>query len=261
MGSDPGLPNLLARAASDRLQSVDAIRIRRAASAGKGLDGYPDYSGEAFLQYALSPPVVWEGGRFVARKAGDEQENFNFPPPIGRRRVHLFRSESVMSLPLRLGKPVGRVDYKHDIHLDLVRAIQALNALGFFAPDRSIRIQAQRLTFRDAFLRVLPDPMALMGLVVGAWVMVVEAEGTTPEGSKATIRGWVLMENREATERRGTTPDYLLTCLAASAGAALIGAKKAPRAGVLAPEELPPDTIGPELELRGVRLRLTQAGG
>lgn len=258
LGSDPGLPNILARAATDRLQTVDAIRIRRAASATDAIDGYPLYSGEAFIRYALAQSVVWEGGKFVNQVSGDGEEDFNFPLPIGRRRVHLFRSESVMTLPLRLGKPVGLVDYKHDIRLELVRAIQALDSIGLLDPGRSIRVLDQRFTFRDAFLRVLPDPLMLMGLKVGAWMMVVEARGTTPEGKNETIVGWVIMENKEASERRQTTPEHLLTSAAAAAGALLIGTKRAPRSGVLVPEELPPAAIASELGTRGVRLNFTQ---
>lgn len=254
LGSDPGLPNVLARAAADRLESVDAILIRRGASATEALDGYPLYSGEAFLQYSLAQPVVWEGGRFVPGQSGTEEEDFVFPPPLGKRRVHLFRSESVMTLPLRLGRPVGRVDYKHDIRPDLVRAIRALDAIGLLDPHRSIRVHDQRVTFRDAFLRALPDPLTLMGLRVGAWMMVVEVRGTTAEGKPETIQGWVVMENREASERRQTTPEHVLTSAAAAAGALLIGTKRTPRPGVLVPEQLPPAAIASELETRGVRL-------
>lgn len=259
IGSDPGLPNILARAAADRLRSVDAILIRRAASAGEALDGYPLYSAEAFLRYALAQPIVWEDGRFVPRRSGADEEDFEFPPPIGRRRVHLFRSESVLTLPLRLGKPVGRVDYKHDIRPDLIQAIHSLDAIDMLDPHRSIRVHGQRLTFRDAFLRVFPDPLSVMGLREGAWVIVVEVRGRNPEGERATIQGWVLMENREASDRRQTTPEHLLTSTAAAAGAILIGTKKAPRAGVLVPEEIPPEVIAPELELRGVRQNFVRA--
>jgi saccharopine dehydrogenase (NAD+, L-lysine-forming) len=261
LGSDPGLPNILARMASDQLQAIHEIRIRRAATATKALDGYPLYSGESFLRYALFPPEVWEEGHLVHKEPGSGEEDFEFPPPIGRRRVTLFRSESVVTVPLRLGKPVGRVDYKHDIRSELVLAIHALNRLGFFEPNRLVRILGAQTTFKEAFLQTFPDPIATMSLRVGAWAMVVEALGTTSEGMETTIRGSVLMENLEATARRETTPEQLLSSRAAAAGALLIGAKKTPRPGVLVPEEFPPAVIIPELERRGVKLHMTRTAG
>ncbi|MFA5896375.1 MAG: saccharopine dehydrogenase NADP-binding domain-containing protein [Thermoplasmata archaeon] len=254
MGSDPGLSNVMARVASDRLQRIDAIRIRRSATGPKAVDGFPMYSREIFLEDALSRPVIWEAGELVDQEPASGEETFEFPSPIGARRVHLFRHEEVLTLPLRLGKPVGRVDYKHDINPDLIRAIHALNALGLFTSSRYIRIGAQRVLFRDSFLATFPEPSTLLTLQSGALAIVVELTGRTGQGEEIKVRGWVVMENREASRRHATTPEHVLAADAAAAGAILIGTKKAPRAGVLAPEELPPEIVMPELEARGVQL-------
>ncbi len=254
MGSDPGLSNVMARVASARFQRIDVIRIRRAATGPKAVDGFPMYSREIFLEDALSQPVIWEAGELVDQQPACGEEPFEFPQPIGPRRVHLFRHEEVLTLPLRLGKPVGRVDYKHDINPDLIRSIHALNALGLFAPERFIRIGAQRVLFRDSFLATFPEPSTLLSLQTGALAIVVEVTGRTGKGEEITVRGWVVMENREASRQHATTPEHVLAADAAAAGAILIGTKKASRAGVLAPEELPPEIVLPELEARGVQL-------
>lgn len=254
MGSDPGLSNVMARVASDRFERIDAIRIRRAATGTRTVDGFPLYSREIFLEDALSRPVVWQGGGLVDQPPASGEEDFEFPPPIGVRRVHLFRHAEVLTLPLRLGKPVGKIDYKHDINPELIRAIHSLNGLGLFASNRTVRVGMHNVAFRDAFLAAFPEPSTLMSLQTGALAIVVEVEGKTKNGEHRTVRGSILMENREASRLHSTTPEHVLAASAAAAAAVLIATRKAPRAGVLAPEELPPDIVLPELQARAIRL-------
>jgi len=260
MGSDPGISNIMARVAADRLHTIDSIRVRKAASGGHKAAGYPLYSREIFLRDAMSRPVVWDGQRLAEREPVSGEEDFDFPPPIGKRHIHLFTHEEVLSLPLRLGKPIGLVDYKHDVNPELVRAIQALSALGLLEADRRIRIGEKAISFRDAFLATFPEPSTLIDPLAGALGIVVEVRGTKPDGSKASIVAALVMENREANRRRGTTSERFLTAATLTAGMNLIHGKKV-RAGVLVPEELPPEVILPMLEARGISFRLSEVAG
>ena len=254
MGSDPGLSNVMVRVASERLDRIDSIRIRRAATGTKAVDGFPLYSREIFLEDALSRPVIWEAGELVEQPPASGEEEFEFPPPIGVRRVHLFRHAEVLTLPRRLGKPVGRIDYKHDINPELIRAIHALHRLGLLSPDRSVVIRGQIVAFRDAFLAAFPEPSTLMSLQTGGLAIVVEVAGRKKGGDEMTVRGSILMENREASRLHSTTPEHVLAASAAAAAATLIATGNVPRVGVLAAEELPPEIVLPELEARGIRL-------
>src|SRR3989304_2195290 len=195
MGSDPGLSNVMARLATDRMARVTAIRIRwaatgspdiegfplssremfirdalsqpvvwagaRAGGAARGspdIEGFPLYSREMFIRDALSKPVVWDGTRLVEQEIASGSEEFPFPDPVGPRRVHLFRPEEVLPLPQRLGKPVGWVDYKHAINPNLVRAIAELDALGLLARERIVRLGDRAVPFRAAVLAAFPAP-------------------------------------------------------------------------------------------------------
>ena len=258
MGSDPGISNIMARVASDRFATVDAIRIRKAATGEKETDGFPLYSREIFLHDALAAPVVWEGARFVEHPSLSGEEEYEFPAPIGRRRIHLFRHEEVLTLPRHLRKPVGRVEYKHDIRPELEQAIHAFNALGLLDPRHLVRLGAAQVAFRDAFLAVLPEPSTLIGPMAGALAIVVEVEGMKPDGSRGSVRASVTMEHREANRRRGTTAERFLTAAACVTGLVMILPKHAARHGVLAPEELPPEQLQPDLESRGVKFHVEE---
>ncbi|OGS46718.1 MAG: hypothetical protein A3K66_00770 [Euryarchaeota archaeon RBG_16_67_27] len=256
MGSDPGLSNVMARLATDRMARVTAIRIRWAATGSPDIEGFPLYSREMFIRDALSKPVVWDGTRLVEQEIASGSEEFPFPDPVGPRRVHLFRHEEVLTLPQRLGKPVGWVDYKHAINPNLVRAIAELDALGLLARERIVRLGDRAVPFRDAFLAAFPEPSTLIGPITGTLAIVVDVEGTSEDGSKRHVRAWTTMDHKEANRRRGTTAEYYLTAAAATTGMILLATAKAPRHGVLVPEDLPPDAVLQELETRNVKFHI-----
>ncbi len=256
MGSDPGISNIMARVAAERFAAIDRILIRKAATGEKSTEGFPLYSREVFVGAALSDPIVWDGNEIREQEPVSGEEDYEFPPPIGKRHVHLFWHEEVLTLPAHLGKPVGWLDYKHDINPELVRAIRAFNALGLLDPARKVKVGRTEIPFREAFLAALPEPSTLIGPIGGALGIVVEVSGSKADGSKGAARASLTMEHREANRRRGTTAERFLTAAASAAAVVLIHAKRVPRAGVLAPEELPPELVLPELDARGVHFRV-----
>jgi saccharopine dehydrogenase-like NADP-dependent oxidoreductase len=258
MGSEPGLTNVMARAAADRLATVNAIRIRVAATADEMTEGFPLYSRETFLEDVLATPLIWEGSRHLPQEPASGEETFEFPDPIGKRAVCVMRHSEVLSLPQALGKPVGRVDYKAAFSFHLIRAVHSLKALGLLDQDHVVRIGGVRIPFRDLFLSSWPEPSTLIGPMPGGMAIVTEVDGAKPDGAQTTVRGWVQIEHKEANRRRGTTAETYLSAVAGATGAILVGLKKIPRPGVLAPEELPSDLVRSELESRGVQFHFTE---
>ena len=252
MGSDPGISSLMARAAADRLATVEEIRILKAAAGRGALAGYPLYSRAVFLRDALSPPIVWEDGRAAKQPYVSGEEDYAFPEPVGTRHVYAFYHEEVLTLPRRLGRPVGRVVYKHDINPDLVRAAVSLQALGLLAEDRRIQVAGARMAFRDAFLDTFPEPSTLTAPVEGCLAIVSEAVGAKRDGERARVRGTIVVDHREANRKLGTTAERFLTAGAMTAAMGLLTEGKTLRPGVLAAEELPPEAIQGELAARGI---------
>src|SRR5207245_575999 len=130
MGLDPGLSNVMARSAVERLDAIDAIRIRSGGVATlPGYTSFPLYSREVFLSDILSPPTVWLDGALQDRPPLSEPEEYGFPPPVGSQRTYLISHEEVKTLPKFLGKPIGRVDFKYVLDPHLVQAILSLDKL------------------------------------------------------------------------------------------------------------------------------------
>lgn len=254
MGLDPGISNVMAKDAVDRLDAVDAVRIRTASLDREGrIRAFPLYSREAFLGDALVPPTVWLDGALQERPPLSEEEEFSFPPPIGPRRSFLVSHEETKSLPRSAGKPLRRVDYKVALEPNLVRALLALERLGLLEDSRMIRVGDVMVPFRRALLAAFPEPSALVLPLEGLEALSVEVEGTRG-GERLVRRGDIVFSHQDANRRRSTTAVYYLTAVGAAIGLALIGEKAASGPGVVTPEALDPARVWKEWTARQLPL-------
>ncbi len=258
MGLDPGISNVMAHDAANRLDAIHAIRIRVGDIVTlPGLELFPLYSREAFLSDVLVRPTVWLDGALQDREPLSEPEDFPFLPPVGTQRTYLVSHEEIKTLPRYLGKPVGRVDYKYAINPNLVRALISLDRLGLLADSRMIRIGNQMVPFRRAVLSAFPEPSALVLPLRGASALTVEVEGQK-EGRRMVRRGDVTMPHEEANRRRSTTAVYYLSAVGAAIGVAMIADKATPGPGVYPSEILDPALVFKEWAARELPLQWSE---
>src|SRR5256886_6641438 len=218
----------MARDAAERFETIDAIRIRAGELITAPGPGYlPLSSREAFLENILVRPSVWLDGGLAAREPLSEPEDFPFPAPVGVQRTYLVSHEEVETLPRFVGKPVGRVDYKHALHPDVVRALISLDRLGLLSDSRMIHIGNQMVSFRRALLAAFPEPSALVLPLQGATALTVEVEGLR-DGHRIVRRGDVVMSHPDANRRRSTTAVYYLRAVGAAIGVAMLADRRRP---------------------------------
>jgi saccharopine dehydrogenase-like NADP-dependent oxidoreductase len=151
--------DVLVRYAADKLDKVDAIRLR---FGWKYITKEPEliptweprWSPEVALTEWAPEPVIYENGKFkyVPRFSGLEE--YAFPDPVGPILLSLIQYEPVFTLPRFIGKGVKYVDCK--ITLDLPAA--ALIKLGF-AEDKPIEVKGVRVAPRDVLLAMVPPPV------------------------------------------------------------------------------------------------------
>jgi saccharopine dehydrogenase (NAD+, L-lysine forming) len=108
-GAAPGLTNLLAKRASELLDSTDSIHLRLYEST-ESKDPISTWSPEAAYDAAISLPRVYRDGHFKFGKRFDEREKFRFPPPLGETPVYLAAQDEVCMLPYEI--PVREMDAK-----------------------------------------------------------------------------------------------------------------------------------------------------
>jgi saccharopine dehydrogenase (NAD+, L-lysine-forming) len=258
MGLDPGMSNVIAKDLASRLETVDAVRIRSGGLVKlPGFTAFPLYSREAFLEDALLKPTVWKDGALIEHPILGEEEGFEFPPPVGRQTTYLMSHEEVKTLPLHLGKPVRRVDFKYALNPHLVRAILSLHELGLLDDRRTVRVGGQAIGFRKVLLGAFPEPSALVAPLEGTKAVAIEVEGL--RGSVPTVvRGDIVMSHAEANRRRSTTAVYYLTAVAAAIGVVLIREGGLPGAGVHPPEALDAARVYREWEARGLTVAFSE---
>src|SRR5256712_6159668 len=252
MGLAPGISNVMARPAPERLATVGAIRIR-SGSVG-ALPGYPSsplYSREVFLSDVWTPPTVGLDGALQDRAPLSEPEESPSPPPVGSQRTYLISHEEVKTLPKYLGRPIGRVDFKYVLEPHLVQAILSLEKLGLLADAHLIRIGNQMVSFRRAFLAAFPEPSALVLPLEGAESLSVEVEGQKG-GKRVVHRGDVTLTHQEANRRRSTTAASYLGAVGVAIGTALIADKATPGPGVHPAETLDPARVFKEWAARNL---------
>ncbi len=101
-GCAPGITNVLTRAAADRLDRVESVRIRVGTK-----DFNPPaesfcfpYSAQTIVEEFTLRPWVYERGRFRTVTPRTAWEQVNFPRPVGRQWLVRTRHSEVATIPL-----------------------------------------------------------------------------------------------------------------------------------------------------------------
>lgn len=252
MGLDPGISNVMARDAADTLDEVAEIRIRSGGTV-KIRDGaayprfVPLYARGAFFDDMRIRPTVWQDGHLIEHDPLSDGEDYEFPAPVGMQKTFLVAHEEVKTLPLYIGKPVGRVDFKYAVNQDLAYALRALENLDMFGKDKRVVVGDKRIPFRAAFESVFPEPSSFAQRVEGMKCLSVEVEGMR-RGVRRIIRENIVFPHREAVRRRRTTAVYYLTGTAAAIGVQLLERGALPRPGIYPAESLAPAEVFAEWE-------------
>ncbi len=246
MGEDPGLSNLMARAAADRLDTIESVKVRDGDTASS-----PDhpfvalFSPETFVEETLHTSRIWREARYEDVLPFGAAETYRFPEPVGPLPVYSVDHEEVDSLPRFIGKGVQYVDFKlalDDATVAALRNFQALLSRGGSAEARR------------AWLAKIPKPADLTGVVDGHAVLVVEVVGTRDGERRRHILSTSL-GHREAASRYGATGTAYLTGTPAAVVAILLATGRVPRRGLLAPEQLDPEPFFRMLGQRGIPIR------
>lgn len=243
MGLDPGMTNVLARSAADRLDIIESIRIRSGGVVNlPGFSYFPLYSRDAFLDDILVRPTVWLDGGLQEREPVSGEERFAFPSPVGSQATYLVSHEEVKTLPRFLGKPVGYVDFKFAVDPSLVRSLHRLWHAGELPQDALTRLGEQLVDIRQTVLESFPDLSTSDALIRGTKCITVEVDGS--RGSqRRQIRGDIVFSHEESVRRDGTTAVYHLSGAAAAIGMILLAEGGHLPRGAFPPEVLPPDVV------------------
>ena len=177
MGMDPGLTDVFARYAAQRLfDTIDEVHVRDGGDLR--IEGYafaPVFSIWTTIEECLNPPLIWDrerGGHSTTEPFSDP-EAFEFPEGVGPVECVNVQHEEVVLVPRQLG--VRRVTFKYALGADFIGILRTLRRLGLDS-TRPITVKGVQVAPRDVVAALTPDP-ARVGdrmagrAIVGTWVI------------------------------------------------------------------------------------------
>ncbi len=135
MGSAPGIPNVQARYAADRLDTIEHIRIYDGIKPPSPDDVRFTYAVPTIVDEMTMSPMVYRDGEFVACEPLSEFEDWWFTPPLGLLPAHLSLHSEVATLPVSFAdKGVRECFFKINywgMAREVVEKVRVLVEFGF----------------------------------------------------------------------------------------------------------------------------------
>ena len=140
MGAAPGITNLLARMAADRLEEVREIHLRVGSADRTRYREAPAlpvaYSLKTVLEEFSLPPAVFTEGEFAFVEPMSGTRPHRFPPPIGLRRPMYTLHSEVATLPLSFrDRGVREVSFQIAFDPGFVDRVRFLRDLGLASQE------------------------------------------------------------------------------------------------------------------------------
>ncbi len=159
-GMTPGLLNVMVRYYTDKLDTVDSIRLR---VGGRNInqDPYdhifepwnPGWSPKQALIDCAAYPHVFKAGEYELVQPYAELEEWEFPDPIGELLVSHHSHEEVYSLPRTIGKGTSYCDFKYVVSYQPA----VLVTLGL-ASQEELDLNGVKVKPIDLVTKLLPKP-------------------------------------------------------------------------------------------------------
>ena len=242
MGEDPGISNVFARYAADRLDEVKSIKVRDGEFSES--DEFPLaclFSSETFIEEAVSPAKYFENGEFKTYPPFSNREMYPFPDPVGPQPLFNMSHEEVDTLPRYIGKGVQLVDFKLALPDEMQKQLSFLKAIGMTRMDK-VKVRGGEVTPLSVLAEVLPQPAELGGKISGAGCILVEVEGKKDGRAMRHVLS-ATITHEEAFRRQKATATAYLTGTGGAVGALAIVTGKVKATGVIPPEMLEPEPI------------------
>jgi len=251
LGEDPGLSNIFARYAADRMDRVEEIRIRD----GETCEGeYPfiaTFSPDVFLGgEVFFDPLIFENGSFKHLPPFSGKEVYEFPDPIGPLTVYCTDHEETATLPRFIKKGVKYTDFKLAFSPEIVELLQTLNQIGLMNP-KPIDVKGVEVSPLDVFITLIPPPSEIAGKVKGYACILADVKGEKA-GEKIRHIIYTFISHEDAYDKLQVTATAYLTGIPAAVGATMLAEEKIKKRGVFPPEVLEPEPFLEEVRQKDI---------
>ncbi|GIH12022.1 saccharopine dehydrogenase family protein [Rugosimonospora africana] len=240
IGVEPGLSDVFARFAADRLFSrLDEIGVRDGANLT--VDGYdfaPSFSIWTTIEECLNPPVVYERDRgWYTTEPFSEPEVFEFPDGIGTVECVNVEHEEVLLIPRWVD--ARRVTFKYGLGAEFIEVLKTLRKLGLDSTHR-VRVGGVDVAPRDVVAACLPDPATLGDRMHGKTCAGTWVRGAGRDGRPREVYLYHVVDNAWSMREYGHQAVVWQTALNPVIALELLASGAWRGHGVLGPEALDP---------------------
>ena len=244
IGCDPGLTNLFARKAADKLDTVKEILVRDGDNGFvEGYDFAPLWSPETLIEEVLMPATYFKDGKYRKYGSFENKEMFDFPDGVGNIPIYNVAHEESETLGTYIGEVLGKgceyTDFKIALGDECVDAIKMIGKLGLGNPNK-IKVKDVMVAPRDVVNAALPDPSTLGHLAKGQCAIGTITKGT--KGGKAAGHYmWTSLDHKKCYQKWNNSATAWSVGVPAAISAILWAQGKVPLKGVFPPEMMNPD--------------------
>jgi len=238
----PFVMSILARYAADRLDKVDAIRLRFGwRPITKEKEVIPVWtavwSPEVAITEWTANPMIFENGKFKEAPQFSGIEDYPFPDPVGPVTLCFIEYEPVFTLPRFIGKGISYVDCK----ISLEPKIAALHLMGL-ASDKPIEVKGVKVAPLDVLLAVTKPPVEAKDMIASGEADFIGCYIAEVKGEKANERITYTMYRKyrmsEIYKKLGAT--WAEVAVPATITATMLAKGEIKAKGVIPPEGLEP---------------------
>jgi len=157
MGGTPGITNILARAAADKLDRVESMKVELGCS-----DSTPSkaalvapYSIRTILDEFTKQPQVFKDGEWYPQQPLSGQEEMIFPLPVGRATAIYSLHSECATFPVSFrDRGIRYVSFKIAFPGDFMTKLKFLVDLGF-GSDEPINVRGVKVSPRETLAKLL----------------------------------------------------------------------------------------------------------
>jgi len=252
IGAAPGLTDIFAKFASEKLDKIERIHIRDGAiTIGKGV--FSTYSPIVFIEECITKGWIYENGELKRVMPLTGKEIYNFPNPIGELPVYYVSHEEPITIPKGLDKEVGFVDFKLAMTNDTITVLKALENFGLFNV-KPIEIKGVKISPIEFFLKTIKSPSEVAGRIKGHECLVAEVIGEKGR-KKVERRVFTYMTHEEAYKRFKSTATAYLSGVSGAIAALMIAREEIAHRGTVVPAQLDAEKMLKELKKVGIEVK------
>lgn len=263
MGAAPGITNLLARHAAERLDQIREIHVRVGSMDRTRYEPTPAlavaYSLKTILEEFSMAPAVFTGGEFAFVEPMSGARPHRFPPPVGLRRPMFTIHSEVATLPLSYrDRGVREVSFKIAFDPEFTDRVRFLRDLGMASHDL-IDVAGVKVRPVDVVNRVAMSqpPVRQVGKLDQYEVVRAVVKGTA-KGKKVT---WVVDLHTRGMPEWGIGLD-IDTGSPPAVAAQMLAAREITVTGAVPPEvAVPCQPFFQRLARRKMKLKATRKAG